>query len=68
MYVRLMTLTTVMRMQTAVTQKGVSTILATLATLEMESSVQVSLSKRVLRCPVLRKMVEHKLIATYTLY
>ena len=55
-------------MQTAVTQKGVSTILATLATLEMESSVQVSLSKRVLRRPVLRKMVEHKLIATYTLY
>jgi len=31
-----------MRMQTALTQKGVSTVLATLATLEMESSVQVS--------------------------
>ena len=43
MSVRLMTLTTVMRMHSALTQWGVTPALATLVTLEMESTVQVSL-------------------------
>ena len=42
MSVRGMTPTTVMRMQTALTQRGVSPALAILATLEMGSTVQVS--------------------------
>ena len=42
MNVRVITLTTVMRMHSALTQMGVSSAPATLATLEMESTVQVS--------------------------
>ena len=42
MSVRVMTPTTVMRMHSALTQREVSTAPATLATLEMESTVQVS--------------------------
>ena len=42
MNVTMMTLTTVMRMHSAPTQMGVSSAPATLATLEMESTVQVS--------------------------
>ena len=41
MSVRMVT-TTVVRMQTALTQREVSPVPATLATLEMESTVQVS--------------------------
>ena len=39
--VRVMTPTTVMRMHSALTQRGVSAVPATLVTLEMESLVQV---------------------------
>ena len=42
MNVRVMTPTTVMRMHSALTQRGVSLAPATLATLEMVSLVQVS--------------------------
>ena len=42
MNVRVMTPTTVMRMHSALTQWGVSPALATLVTLEMVSTVQVS--------------------------
>ena len=42
MNVRLMTPTTVMRMHSALTLRGVSPALVTLVTLEMESTVQVS--------------------------
>ena len=38
-----MTQTTVMRMHNALTQRGVTPALVTLVTLEMESTVQVSL-------------------------
>ena len=40
--VRLMTSTTVMRMHSALTQRGITAVPATLATLEMESAVEVS--------------------------
>ena len=43
MSVWLMTPTTVMRMHSALTQRGVTPALVTLVTLEMESTVQVSL-------------------------
>ena len=43
MSVRVMTPTTVMRMHSALTQLGVIPALVTLVTLEMESTVQVSL-------------------------
>ena len=42
MSVRLMTPTTAMRMHKALTQWGVTPALVTLATLEMDSTVQVS--------------------------
>ena len=58
MSVRLMTPTTVMKMQTVQTQRGVTTALVTLVTLEMESAVQVGHSSIIFNLISLRVQIE----------
>jgi len=54
-----MTQTTVTRMHSALTQRGVTPALATLATLEMGSPVQVSLILLTVLCTYLSPIIQH---------